>query len=250
MYAIEINLLRGRPGYGEASLESPGASTSNVPLFIGIGVGAGLVALVIAAFGVITFANQGLAQRQQELENELAKLVPNLKKVDQLKAEEQQIQAETKALATIFNQIKPWAALLQDFRDRTPPTLQITKLEQIAPKPPAAKTTGKDKDAKAPPPPPASSTIKISGSALTFGAINDFVLALRKSPFLKAEEVKLTTSDRVRDAQSQTTLVKFEITTKLNDVPATNLLEELKRKGATGLATRIETLKQKGVLQP
>lgn len=251
MYSIDINLLRDR-GYDSQVSEARESSTGNLPLFVGIGAGATLVALVLLAFGVLTFSNQRLAQRQQELETELARIAPNLKRVDQLKAETQQIQAETQALAMVFNQIKPWSVVLQDLRDRTPPALQLAKIQQVAPAAtPARATTPQTKSGEAaPPPPPRTSELKISGSALSFESVNDFILALGKSSFLQEDSTKLTTSERKKDNVSGVELVEYQITTTLNDVPASKLLEELSRKGATGLVTRIETLKQKGVLQP
>ena len=43
---------------------------------------------------------------------------------------------------------------------------------------------------------------------------------------------------------------EFTIQTALNDVPASDLLQELESNKATGLVTRIEALQQKGVVKP
>lgn len=50
MYSIDINLLRDR-GYDSQVSEARESSTGNLPLFVGIGAGATLVALVLLASG-------------------------------------------------------------------------------------------------------------------------------------------------------------------------------------------------------
>jgi type IV pilus assembly protein PilN len=80
--------------------------------------------------------------------------------------------------------------------------------------------------------------------------VNDFELTLRKSPFLKADQTKLTSSERKVDSQSQTDLINYQLQTQINNVPASELLQILNAKGATGLVTRIESLKKQGVMQP
>jgi type IV pilus assembly protein PilN len=44
-------------------------------------------------------------------------------------------------------------------------------------------------------------------------------------------------------------VVKFLMTATLTDVPASELLQELERKGDIGLVTRIKVLKEKGVIK-
>jgi type IV pilus assembly protein PilN len=44
--------------------------------------------------------------------------------------------------------------------------------------------------------------------------------------------------------------IKFAIQTALTEVPTSELLRELDRKGAVGLVSRIEALKEKGVIKP
>jgi type IV pilus assembly protein PilN len=93
---------------------------------------------------------------------------------------------------------------------------------------------------------------------------------LQKSSFLDPNETKITSAE-LTDAQAVQPLqfqntqqqglgsskppklprqVKFDIQTAITDVPSSQLVQELERKGSTGLVTRIEALKQKGVIQP
>jgi type IV pilus assembly protein PilN len=268
MYPININLLNDRPGYSAGPVSSKGtlSGADNTPLIWGGAFAGGLLALTLLAFGGFSLLSQQLVSQEQKLDADLTALAPGLSKVSELKAQEQVIQTETAALAKVFNQIKPWSATLQDLRDRVPATLQITKIEQTAaaaPPPPSSSTqanslsnkaleSSADKaksDAAAAPPPPAGD-LKISGNTLNYSDINDFELILRKSAFLKPDQTKLTSSQRENNAQTGINLIKYEMQTQLSDVPASEILQVLNAKGATGLVSRIETLKRQGAMKP
>jgi type IV pilus assembly protein PilN len=267
MYPININLLNDRPGYSAGPVSSKGtlSGADNTPLIWGGAFAGGLLALTLLAFGGTSLLNQQLVSQEQKLDADLTALAPGLSKVSELKAQEQTIQSETAALAKVFNQIKPWSATLQDLRDRVPATLQITKIEQTAvaaPPPPSSSTqanslsnkaleSSADKaksDAAAAPPPPAGE-LKISGNTLNYSDVNDFELTLRKSAFLKPDQTKLMSSQRENNAQTGN-LIKYEMQTQLSDVPASEVLQVLNAKGATGLVSRIETLKRQGAMKP
>ncbi len=256
MNQIDINLLNDRPEYSVGSSSTPTSSFNSAdktPLFLGGALAGGLIGLVLLLVGGLTVYNQQLASENEQLDSKLSALAPNLSKLDELKAKESVILAETAALAKVFNQIKPWSATLQDLRDRVPPTLQITSIEQAvsaAPAPNASPSPATGGQASPAPAPPPSSDLKITGNALTFSDINDFELILRKSPFLKPEASKLVSSQREVDGQSKASLIKYEMKTQQSDVPASELLQVLNAKGATGLVARIETLKRQGVMKP
>lgn len=113
--------------------------------------------------------------------------------------------------------------------------------------------------------------IEISGIAKSFNDVNDFLLVLQKSNFLQPKETRLVTAElqanptkleplKFRDLPQQASIqqtdlpklpeqVNFNIQTKLSEVPASDLLRELDRKGAAGLVTRIEELQRRGVIQ-
>ncbi|HEY9658693.1 MAG TPA: PilN domain-containing protein, partial [Allocoleopsis sp.] len=119
-----------------------------------------------------------------------------------------------------------------------------------------------------PEPPP--STVQIKGYARSFNDVNDFVLTLQRSPFLNADQVNLVTSQLVANptqielptasggaagGQPQIEVelpqvVQFTIEGGLTNLPASALLQDLERTLSVGLATRIQALRDRGVIQP
>jgi type IV pilus assembly protein PilN len=258
MYPIDINFLNDRPEYSSATVTkgtyAGGESDSKTPLILGGAVAGGLLGLVLLAFGGLTFWNQRLTAKEQDLDSKLSQLAPQLAEIDKLVAQEKAVQAETSALAQIFNQIKPWSATLQDLRDRVPPALQITRIEQIIAAPPSPSPSPSPAAGASPAPAAAAAPpvqeLKLNGNSLSFSDVNDFELTLRKSPFLKADKTQLISSERKTGDQSKVELVDYQLRTEINDVPASELLQVLNAKGATGLVTRIESLKTQGVMKP
>jgi type IV pilus assembly protein PilN len=258
MFSIDVNLLRDRPGFGkeEASRGAAAGPADNTPLILGGVAAAAAVGLVLLGSFLLTFRNQQLAEKQRNLDDQLAKIAPQLSELDKLKAEEQRIKSETQALATVFNQIKPWSATLQDIRDRVPSTLQIAKIEQAAPPPPPAPApAAAPTDGAAPPPaapvavPVTTTDLTLTGKARSFSDINDFVLTLQQSPFLVAGSSKLVQAQRAAQEAKGPSLVDYKITTTITGVPASEILQALSKNGATGLVSRINFLKQKGVIK-
>lgn len=269
MYSLDVNFLKDRPEYrpdqGPAPKSRPTGSMK--PLFIGLAVGLLLPGIVGGLWLYLQQQNSQLAQRQADLDSELQRLQIEQKKVDDLNTQIQQVNAETEALATVFNQIKPWSAILQDVRERIPPGVQITSIQQseVQPTAQAAPTPAASPGANAAAPastPGPSTKLEISGKARTFDDVNYFLLTLKRSSFLKNDETQLVSADLVqnpnrlevnRNQQNQQNnrvtyslpkVVEYTISTTLNDVPASEILRELDRKGAVGLVTRIRTLQQ------
>ena len=113
MYSIDINLLNDRPEYSQQTVGTTHYDSGNkTPLFMGLGVGGAALGLVLIGFGVLSFMTQQLTAEEESLDDQLTQLAPKLAEVNELKAQEQQVKDETQALATIFNQIKPWSATL------------------------------------------------------------------------------------------------------------------------------------------
>jgi type IV pilus assembly protein PilN len=258
MFSIDVNLLRDRPGFGKEEVARGAAAgpTDNTPLILGGVAALAAVGLVLLGSALLTFRNQQLAEKQRNLDDQLAKIAPQLSELDKLKAEEQRIKSETQSLATVFNQIKPWSATLQDIRDRVPATLQIAKIEQAAPPPPPAPAApapaaeGASPPPAAPAPAPATTTdLTLTGKARSFGEINDFVLTLQKSPFLVDGSAKLIQAQRAAQDAKGPSLVDYKITTAITGVPASEILQALSKNGAVGLVSRINFLKQKGVIK-
>jgi type IV pilus assembly protein PilN len=277
MYSLDVNFLKDRPEYAgqQNNLKpAPPPVGSMTPLFIGVAVGLLLPGLV---GGLWFFLQQENAKTQQEiaqLNEQLGGLKKAEEEIKRLTDETNKVRGETVALASVFNKIKPWSAMLQDVRDRIPPNVQIksiTQKEVVATAPAAAGANAPKPGTPAPAASPQTTTstkLEIVGSAKSFDDVNYFLLTLQRSPFLKTDETQLI-SAKLQDnpsklefnyPQNQTQaggtvtyelpkIVAYTIQTTINDIPASELLRELDRKGAVGLVTRIRTLQEKGVLQ-
>lgn len=296
MYSLDINFLNDRPDYKpvaakSSAKKSSGGATDQLPLIGALLFAFGVNAAVMGAWWWATNQNTNLATEQATLDQELATLNTQANTIKAINAETDKVTAEYKALAGVFDQIKPWSAMLQDLSARTPAGLQIAKIEQIDPSPSAV--------AAAPPPPaatpaaspgaspsPASPTpaaapapaaaptpvvpqqaakVQISGIASTFAQVNDFMLLVQRSPFFLNTDTKLVaatlknnpTQLQLRNQNAAAAelpklrpVVEYKIETTLSPTGASELLPELRSKQADGLAIRIETLQEKGVLEP
>lgn len=274
MYSLDINFLNDRPEYrpeGARQKTKAVSTDSKRPLFIGAAVAVGLLAAVGGSLLFLQAQNDRLDQRQTELDSQIGDLTAKQKQIADVNTQTKDIKTETGALASVFNLVKPWSAMMQEVRDRIPPGVQLLTITQTAsttsPSPQPSASPG----AAAPVASPPASVLQITGIANSFNDVNDFLLVLQKSNFLKAENTKLVKATLQKDAakvepaklqnSQQQALnadqlpqlprqVEFQIETALSDVPASDLLRELDRKGAVGLVTRIEDLQRKGVIQP
>ncbi|MCC3405481.1 MAG: PilN domain-containing protein [Microcoleus sp. PH2017_10_PVI_O_A] len=297
MYSLDINFLNDRPDYKpvtaakSSARKSSGGAKDQLPL-IGAGLFAlGINAAVMGAWWWATNQNSSLATEQANIEQEVAKLTTQANAIKAINAETDKVTAEYKALAGVFDQIKPWSAMLQDLSARTPAGVQIAKIEQIdpspspvaaAPPPPAATpaaspgaspAAGASPSPASPTPvaapvpvaPPQAPKVQISGIASTFAQVNDFMLLVQRSPFFLNTDTKLVaatlksnpTQLQVRNPNAAAAelpklrpVVEYKIETTLSPTGASELLPELRSKQADGLAIRIETLQEKGVLEP
>lgn len=277
MYSLDINFLNDRSERPtEAGLpRRRGAATAGDPRAYYVG---GILAIALPALvgGFLLFLqnqNSGLEKRQAELDSELAALQAQLGEVNTINAEVQQIETQNRSLATVFDYIKPWSAVLQDVRARVPNGVQVANIEQleqepVAP-PPSPSPSPTDGTAAAPSPtpevpPPPPPKLAVSGVARSFNDVNDFVLTLQRSPFLEGEAVKLVSSKLVdnptavefSDQNASSNLevklpqvVEYRIEGNLTNLPASELLQDLERTLSVGLASRIQALRDRGVLQ-
>ena len=289
MYSLDVNFLNDRPDIRPTlgPKPRPGPDGSRTPLFIGLAVGLLLPGVVGALWFVLQQQNANLNENLDQLNAEIKREQIEQQKIKDINDKTAQVRSETAALASVFNQIKPWSALMQDIRERTPPGIQITSIQQknvtaksTTPTPaasPAPKAKGtnskgtnaKEAEAKAPSPPPVANNLVISGTARSFDDVNYFLLTLQRSPFFRSEDTQIvqaqlisnSTKLEVPEVKSKSAatakvtyqlpkVVGYTIQTSLNDIPASELLRELDRKGAVGLVTRIRTLQEKGVNQP
>ena len=145
MYNIDINYLKDRPEYqgNVAKSDSTGftrnnqVSYSKTPMYIGLGIG--LAAILATAGGWLVLDQQAktLQAKQAELDQQLGKLKTQETELAGLNGQVSRIEGESKALAGVFNSVRPWSAILQDFRESIPQGVQIQTIGQIAPPAPA-----------------------------------------------------------------------------------------------------------------
>ncbi|MDX2228934.1 MAG: PilN domain-containing protein [Leptolyngbyaceae cyanobacterium bins.349] len=289
MYGLDINFLNDRPEYKPVPTERRRGGGGIAPgdlraTLLGLAVGLSLLALSGGSWFFLQAQNNQLRERQSQLDAELGVLKAEQARLGQINTETQQIRAESAALAGVFNAIKPWSATFADISSRTPPDVRIVSITQKeppasqqrrpapAPSPspsPGASPAATPTPAAAPEPPP-TGIIEIKGQATSFNNVNDFLLVLQNSKFLKGDKTQIVgaTLGEPRTVQlvqigKQTGQaasgvnapklppeVSFTIQTELTDVPASELIQELESQKATGLVTRIERLQQKGVVKP
>ncbi len=282
MYNLDINFLNDRPehaaaagnrgnaGGGRGSRSSrAGGGDSKTPFYAGLGTLIGLTLLSLGFWGFQFMRNSQLKAQQAKLSEQVSDLESKQKELDAVQAQLKGAKEEITALTSVFSNIKPWSAMSQDLRDRLPSNVQISSVTQVeAPPQTATPTTAQVADGKAAPPPPPLGLVKITGAAVSHSDVNDFLVVLQKSNFLKPESTRIVASE-LQAAESLGSIsipgatsggsitlpklpgkVKFEIETSLTDVPTSDLMRELDRKGAVGLVSRIEALKEKGVIKP
>jgi len=258
MYSLDVNFLTDR----NLELKGPTAAPTTdgpslqqqLPIYIGAGV---MVVLPLLAGLSLLFVGWQKDQAQaniQTLEAELAKLNAQNKKIQEIQGKTKTIDDDIAGLVGVFNQIKPWSAILQDLTDQTPATVQISGIQQ------------------------ADRVLTLTGFSRNYADLNDFLLTLQNSRFFKADNTKLVTATAnplpitgvetdggggatapqqpasgAGDKPAGPTVtvptgVKYTITTELSDTPDNELMSELTRKGAIGLVTRFKILEQKGIM--
>lgn len=289
MYALDINFLNDRTErQAEPGQRKPKGPINQTPFYIGLAVAIALPALALGAWALLQSQNGTLEQRQAALDSELATIKIQQAEVDAITKRVKDYEAENTALATVFDQIKPWSGILQDIRDRVPNGVQISMIEQLpseeapatAPVATASPSPSPGASPEASPSPgvpgvpviaalQAAQRIRVTGRAKSFSEVNDFVLTLQRSPFLTSEDTKLSTSKLIdnptkisfEEKDGQTTssdkveikfpqVVEYTIDTTLTELPASALLQDLERTLSVGLASRIQALRDRGVLKP
>jgi type IV pilus assembly protein PilN len=255
MYNLDINFLKDRPSYQKNSdKKRRGISLPTgdlTPVYVGVAIGVFFPALLGTGWWFLQAKNGELEQNIAQLEQENQKLEAEIGNINKIKEETNKVKGETQALVTVFDQIRPWSAMLQQLREGIPTAVQIENIKQIAP---VAAAEGQ------PPPNPAGG-LEITGYARSFNDVNDYLLSLQQSRFLKATDSRIVTAELVDAPIPPGTpsingvvikppqVVKYTIQSGLSDVPASELMRELEQKGTVGLVSRIRSLQQTGVLQ-
>ncbi len=276
MFNLDINFLNDRPDLKPGSAAaaargggrrvSSGGNESPFPLYAGAAALLTLLGITGAAFLYFNWQKGNLEAEQVKLDAQLGTIEAKRKELQAANAKVKAAESEIKALATVFNQIKPWSAMSQDLRERLPPGVQIASIVQSAPA--GGATTGGN--------PVYTPDITITGQANDFDQVNDLLVILKKSNFLKPDDTRIIKTARTEPSvlppvslpkavelpvkpgqekkeNNNNQLIKlpgkvtFTVQSKLSDIPTSELLRELDRKGAVGLVTRVEALKSKGV---
>jgi len=288
MYSLDVNFLKDRPEFTKPEQNKQKKKfdvSSKVPIFAGSGVGF-LSVVAVIVFGVWQNSEKGnleakIAQVQADLDK-ATKEQGELKKVRQ---ETDLYKQQTQALASVFEQIRPWSAMVKDISERVPPGIQITCIAQI---PASSGTSSSSNGCQNVPNPPTTTTsttttttttantpavvpqdkLEIAGIATSFNNVNDLILILQRSAFLNNKDTRLITAKLVdnpikleRDSSRQQSssnnfqvpelpkVVQFKIQTSLTDKTASQLLAQLNGLGDLGLTARIEALKEQGVIK-
>jgi type IV pilus assembly protein PilN len=138
MYSIDINLLKDRPEYQTVASKSVSSdfaprnnSYSKTPLFVGLGVG--LLALLATGGSWLYLDNQGksLQAQQAELDKKLGAAKVQEAKFNEVNAKITQSEQESQSLASTFNMVRPWSAIVREFRESVPQGVQIKTISQI-----------------------------------------------------------------------------------------------------------------------
>ena len=258
MYSLDVNFLKDRNLADQGGGPQPKKQKQKQPIGTMIPLIAGgalMVLLPAAAGGLLLLVNSQKGEVEttiQGIEAKIKAIEAQNNKIKVIEANVKQAKDETAALASVFDQIKPWSAILQDIRDRIPRGVQIESLEQ--------ETVQPLQDSSEKP----KMELTIKGFARSYREVNDFLLTLQKSKFLKADQTEVENAKLIPNPDKWELpeteeaeafelelpkVVDYTIKTELNDIPTSELIKELERKGAVGLVTRIKILKDKGVIQ-
>ncbi len=250
MYGIDINFLNDRKDRPTEAIvpvkKAKGSSGSKLPIFVGMGVAVAACAAVGGSWLVLQSQQKGLAAENAVLDAQLTELQQKLAQVDTVRQQTAAVNNEIQALASVFERIRPWSAIVRDVQSRIPNRTQISRLVQTAP---ALEDGGS-----------AAGGLDLGGNACSFDDVNDFLLTLQASPFLDSESLEISTATlgqvvegrcpgEVEDG-SPLALVNYTIVGDIKSIPATMLLDELNRQQeSTGLAARIRALQETGAIE-
>ena len=252
MYSLDVNFLKDRYLEDKSKTAPKKAKESatvsldeRLPYIWG---GVALVLFPLLALLSLWMVNSQIAQMEQasnSLDGDLQDLQSQSAERTKLTQEVKRTQQQTQSLVTVFNYIKPWSAILNDIQSRTIPGVQIVSIEDDG-------TEGQQVQ-----------NLSIQGYAKTYDNVNDFLLALQGSRLLTAEKTVIEQAELIDlpvewegiDNSSESgvevvfpKVVSYTIATELNQIPASELLAELRSQGAIGLVARIRNLQQKGVI--
>lgn len=255
MYSLDVNFLKDRQVGGSGDRGGSKVKKREMelgtmaPVIAGGAVLAILPSLALGAWWLINMQKAKLDNEVNAIKAELGDPQANNQKIQSLQQELDRASQETKALVDVFNQIKPWSAVLEDIRNQTPAGVQLNSIEQSQ--------TGGGANAPAP-----TNNLILKGYAQSYKDVNNFYLTLQRSDFINPASTKLEKANLIENpntvelsipiAAKNVTIelpdvVDYSINAAFNNKPASQLLRELERNSALGLVTRIKTIEQKGL---
>ncbi len=258
MYSLDINFLKDREvrvfDPKPRARGGPAVVGDRRPLFFGLAAALVPLALVGGYWAVTRNQVNQLQGRSSALDGELAQLSSQLAEISTIQQQIDAVRAENNAFVSIFDEIVPWSALLQDIRSRTPARVQIVSLAQTT-------TTAEAADPSVAP--TASDALSLNGVACSYDEINDFALVLQRSPLLQSDTVAISQAQQqptLLDPQTQGRcpgtavgdpdfLIDYTIGASITDIPSSQLIDELERQGTVGLVSRLQALREKGVIE-
>ena len=264
MYGIDINFLNDRvdrPMEAIVPIKRSGGSTADkAPVLMGLGVAIAAFACVGGSWAVFQQQQKSLVTENTMLDSQLSELQTKLAKVDTVRQQTQAVESEVQALASVFERIRPWSAIVRDVQGRIPSRTQISRLVQSAPGDAPAAGVAPAAPAEGAAPGSAAGGLEIGGNACSFTDVNDFLLTLKNSPFLEGESVEITDASLGQEVPGRCpgeaengaplALVAYTIKADIKSIPATALLDELNRQQeSTGLAARIRALQATGAIK-
>lgn len=241
MYSLDVNFLKDRhietAKTQKKAKRSFSSSNRQLPIILG---GAALVLLPALAGGLGFLLNyeSGKAQENiQALDSQLRSQKAQDERLNAIEEKIKGVEEELQSLVGVFDRIKPWSAVLGEVSRQIPALVAINAITQD------------------------NQSLILEGQAMDYGNLNDFLLNLQNSKFLKSEQTQLVSATLEEISLSLTKqapnlnitlpkVVNFSIKTELSDIPSSDLQRELANNGAVGLLSRIQTLKTKGVLKP
>jgi type IV pilus assembly protein PilN len=235
MYTLDINFLSDRVADEAQAAERQPIADSQ---FLIYGGAAAVVAFAIVggAFLVLNSQNEGIQQELSALTAKESQLNSKLTALKTQETELQAIEARTGELVNLFVGNLPTSAIADDIRKRTPITVQVEAITQASV---AASATQR-----------ATTTISLTGKATSYNELNDFLLLLKASPLLEDKDTILVSSAlQPATSDKNFNLVNFQIRTAITSQSPTEILPELQKTGADGLVTRVNLLKQQGVIK-
>jgi type IV pilus assembly protein PilN len=196
MYGLDINFLKDReirPVEQAAAVGSAAPTGDRRPLYIGLFVGVAALAMVGGYWLLLQQQLRTLAAQESDLDAQITAIEGQIQEIENIRAQIALVDAENQAFANVFNQIRPWSAILQELRQRTPNGIQLGTVRQTAGVVPPDTPEGQA---------PGAGGIEILGTACDFDDINDFVLVLQRSPLLDSETVVIDNSSRQDEVQN------------------------------------------------